>query len=105
MDPDEFNMDIPILARAQPVRTTPDRDACDMDIPNLFRRLFHLKLSTTSRVKASGEPYPPTPVYWSEAMERESECEKRSTALEEGWVVIMERGKFVGRVDVDETTA
>jgi hypothetical protein len=103
MDPDAFNMDIPILTRSPPVRTTSDRDAHDMDIPILFRRLFNLNVSTSN--KDSRGPYPPTPVYWSDAMERESESEKRRATLEDEWVVTTERGKFVGRVDMDEMTA
>ncbi|KAJ9106937.1 hypothetical protein QFC20_003946 [Naganishia adeliensis] len=72
MNPDAFNMDIPILTR--------------------------------SPLQSRG-PYPPTPLYWSEAMERESASEKRRAALEDEWVITTERGKFVGRVDMDEMTA
>lgn len=104
MNPDAFNMDIPILTRSPPVRNVYDRDAHNMDIPILFRRLFSLKLSS-SNAKESRGPYPPTPLYWSEAMERESASEKRRAALEDEWVITTERGKFVGRVDMDEMTA
>lgn len=104
MNPDAFNMDIPILTRSRPVRNTYDRDAHNMDIPILFRRLFNLKLSTANAKESRG-PYPSTPLYWSETMERESTLEKRRATLEDEWVIITERGKFVGRVDMDEMTA
>jgi hypothetical protein len=104
MDRDAFNMDIPILTRSRPERNTCNRDAHNMDIPILFRRLFNLKLSTSSTKESRG-PYPPTPLYWSEAMEAESASEKRRAALEDEWVITTERGKFVGRVDMDEMTA
>lgn len=105
-NPDAFNMDIPILTRDRPVQKPSDRDLNDIDIPILSRDAFHLQaLYMTTKAKESRQPCPPTPAYWSEAMEQETECQRRQAALEDGWVITTERGKFVGRVDLDDMTA
>lgn len=109
MNPDSFNLDIPILTRMRPVQTYPYRDTCDMDIPILDR--FDLRFQSLSfKPEQSHESRscPPTPEYWTAEMEQDSDSRRRlevEGCAEEDWVITVERGKFVGRVDLDEMTA
>jgi hypothetical protein len=77
VNPDSFNMDIPILTRARPIQRTYDRDSNDMDIPILSRCALKLQIRPTAATKDSGVAFPPTPAYWSQEMERESEDIRR----------------------------
>jgi hypothetical protein len=109
INPDSFNLDIPILVRMRPYQDL-NRDACDMDIPILDR--FSLRFQSLSlmqsKIKDSRSAWPATPAYWTTEMEQDSECRKRLEVegkADDDWVITMARGKFAGRVDLDEMTA
>lgn len=111
LDPDVLDIDIPILPRVRTVKPpVRDRDASDMDIPILFRNAC--RIHTQPADMDSGNDVlrvpPNTPVYWSEEMERDySEKRRREVCTddEDAWVVLSERGRHFGRVDIDEETA
>lgn len=109
MNPDSFNLDIPILTRMRPVQNCPYRDACDMDIPILDRFALRFQsLSLEPERYQESRNCPPTPAYWTAEMEQDSDCRRRlevEGGAGEDWVITVERGKFVGRVDLDEMTA
>jgi hypothetical protein len=110
INPDSFNLDIPILARMQPYQDLHNRDACNMDIPILNRFAFRFQSLSLkqSKTKDSTSAWPATPAYWTTEMEQDSECRKRLEVegkADDDWVITMARGKFAGRVDLDEMTA
>lgn len=113
LDPDVFDIDIPICPRVRIVKPpTIDRDSANLDIPILFRLKYRLQTPTpcVDPTVGSGIPRAPpgTPAYWSDEMERESSAQRRSEAGEDdgdAWIVLDERGKHFGRVDMDEMTA
>ncbi|GHJ87644.1 hypothetical protein NliqN6_4046 [Naganishia liquefaciens] len=109
INPDSFNLDIPILVRMRPVQSCPYRDVCDMDIPILDQFALQFQsLDLKSSKSRVTRQCPPTPAYWTAKMEEDSECRRRfedEGSAEDGWVITVERGKFVGRVDLDEMTA
>ncbi|KAJ9102441.1 hypothetical protein QFC21_002841 [Naganishia friedmannii] len=113
IDPDVLDIDIPILPRVRTVQPPAhDRDSANMDIPILFRlkcRIQAPPAGTYSKRDAFRVP-PSTPVYWSEEMERESSGKTHgevgvNDGDEDAWVVLSERARLFGRVDMDEMTA